>query len=261
MKVGLAQFDIIWEKKEENRKNAELIMEQARKGQVELLIFPEMTLTGFSMNTAQVGERFEESSTLSFFKECSVRYQMAIIFGWVEKTEDGYYNKLTVVADGEILLDYKKIHPFSCGKESFFYQAGSEVSVADYKGLKRLGFICYDLRFPESLQAVSDVAEAIVVIANWPRDRVKQWEALLRARAIENQCYIFGVNRIGSGNGCIYEESTIAFDPLGEALSDPTKKEPLQIIEVSAEVVKSIRKQFPFKQDRKPELYRNFYAK
>ena len=126
-------------------------------------------------------------------------------------------------------------------------------------GMELSGFVCYDLRFPEIFQAVSDRADMILVIANWPKERALHWETLLRARAIENQCYIIGVNRTGKGNGLEYMESSMAFDPSGERLTKAHSKAELMVVDVEPDKVAKIRKAFPFKKDRQLELYESFY--
>lgn len=261
MKVGLTQMDIVWEDKEKNMEKAGKLMEQAAKQDVELLVFPEMTLTGFTMNTDLAGEEMLFSPTLRFFKEASRKYHMAVAFGYVEDFGEEYYNKLMIVSEGRILYDYDKIHPFNYSEEGRHYIGGHEVKTAMLKGMELSGFVCYDLRFPEIFQAVSGHADMILVIANWPKDRILHWETLLRARAIENQCYIVGVNRAGRGNGLEYTESSMAFDPLGERLTKAHSKSELMIVDVAPEKVKQVREIFPFKEDRQMELYESFYSK
>lgn len=261
MKVGLTQMDIIWENKEKNMEKARKLMEQAVKQGVDLLVFPEMTLTGFTMNTALAGEEMLFSPTLRFFKETSRQYHMAMAFGFVEDFGEEYYNKLIVVSEGRIIYDYDKIHPFNYGEEGKHYIGGHEVKTTNLQHVELSGFVCYDLRFPEIFQAVSGHADMIMVIANWPKERILQWETLLRARAIENQCYIIGVNRVGKGNGLEYIESSMAFDPMGERLTKAHSRSELMVVEVDADKVKQIRGQFPFKEDRQVELYETFYTK
>lgn len=261
MKVGLTQMDIVWEDKEKNMEKAEKLMEQAVKQGVELLVFPEMTFTGFTMNTALAGEEMLFSPTLRFFKENSRKYHMAMAFGFVEDFGEEYYNKLMIVSEGRVVYDYDKIHPFNYGEEGRHYIGGHEVKTVNLKAMEISGFVCYDLRFPEIFQAVSGQADMILVIANWPKDRILHWETLLRARAIENQCYIIGVNRTGKGNGLEYIESSMAFDPMGERLTKAHSKSELMVVEVDADKVKQIRKRFPFKEDRQIELYETFYTK
>ena len=261
MKVGLTQMDIVWEDKEKNMEKVRKLVEQAAGQKVDLLVFPEMTLTGFTMNTALAGEEMLFSPTLRFFKDLSKKYNMAIAFGYVEDFGGEYYNKLMVVSEGRIIYDYDKIHPFNYGEEGRHYIGGHEIKMAVLKDMEISGFVCYDLRFPEIFQAVSDRSQMILVIANWPKERVLHWETLLRARAIENQCYVIGVNRIGKGNGIEYVESSMAFDPLGERLTKAHSKSELMLIDVEADKVKEVRRQFPFREDRQVELYESFYTK
>ena len=261
MKVGLTQMDIIWEDKKKNMEKAKKLMEQAEKQNVDLLVFPEMTLTGFTMNTNLAGEEMLFSPTLRFFKEMSKKFHMALAFGFIEDFGEEYYNKLMIVSEGRIIYDYDKIHPFNYGDEGKHYIGGHEVKTTRLMDMELSGFVCYDLRFPEIFQAVSGQADMILVIANWPKERILHWETLLRARAIENQCYIIGVNRSGKGNNIEYMESSMAFDPLGERLTKPHSKSELMVVELETEKVKKIRRQYPFKQDRQVELYETLYTK
>lgn len=261
MKVGLTQMDIAWEDKQKNMEKVKKLAEQAAEQKVELLVFPEMTLTGFTMNTALAGEEMLFSPTLRFFKDLSKQYKMAMAFGYVEDFGGEFYNKFMLVSEGRILYDYDKIHPFNYGEEGQHYIGGHEVKTVILKDMEMSGFVCYDLRFPEIFQAVADSVQMILVIANWPKERVLHWETLLRARAIENQCYIIGVNRTGKGNGIEYMESSMAFDPLGERLTKAHSKSELMVVEVDGKKVKEVREQFPFRQDRQLELYESFYTK
>ncbi|MDE6626822.1 MAG: carbon-nitrogen family hydrolase [Lachnospiraceae bacterium] len=261
MRVGLTQMDIVWEDKEKNMVKAEKLMEQAAGQKVDLLVFPEMTLTGFTMDTVLAGEEMLFSPTLRFFKDASRKYHMAMAFGYVEDFGGEYYNKLMIVSDGRIVYDYDKIHPFTYGQEGEHYIGGHEVKSVLLKDMELSGFVCYDLRFPEVFQAVSEHADMILVIANWPKERMLHWETLLRARAIENQCYMIGVNRTGKGNGLEYGESSMAFDPMGDRLTKAHSKSELMVVDVEPERVRDIRKRFPFKADRQMELYEEFYTK
>lgn len=259
MKIGLTQMDIVWEDKEKNQKTVIKFLEKGKAQGLDLIVFPEMTLTGFTMNTEYAGEEILFSETLHFFKRLSVEYDMAIAFGYVEDFGKEYYNKLIIVSQGKIIYDYDKIHPFNYGEEGLHYIGGNEVKTAVLQNMRISGFVCYDLRFPEIFQAVSNQADLILVIANWPKERIAHWEALLKARAIENQCYIIGVNRIGEGNGITYTESSMAFDPLGERLTKAHSKAELMVVEVNPAHVKNVRGKYPFKKDRRIELYKGFY--
>lgn len=261
MKIGLTQMDIVWENKEKNMEKAKKLMEQASKQGVDLLIFPEMTLTGFTMHTALAGEEMLFSPTLKFFKEASKEYGLAIAFGFVEDFGGEYYNKFIIVSEGRIVYDYDKIHPFNYGEEGKHYIGGHEIKTTTLNQMRISGFVCYDLRFPDIFQAVADDADLIIVIANWPKERIAHWETLLRARAIETQCFVAGVNRVGKGNGLEYVESSMLFDPFGERLTKAHSKQELQVVTIDAETVTNIRKQYPFREDRKEELYETFYLR
>lgn len=256
IKVGLTQMDIVWEDKEQNQKTAERLMKQAVEQGVDLLVFPEMTLTGFTMNTECASEDMAHSASLAFFRKKSLELHLAVIFGLVIKEEGKCYNRLVCVSEGEVCYTYDKIHPFSYGEESQHYIGGDKVSVGRMKEMNLSGFVCYDLRFPEIFQAVADRVEVIFVIANWPKERLLHWETLLPARAVENQCYVVGVNRTGSGNGEEYVPSSVAFSPLGERLTKAGDTAELLIVELDVNQVKRVREQFPFRQDRREELYR-----
>lgn len=259
MKIGLTQMDIVWEDKEANMAKVRKLIGQAAEKDVDMLVFPEMTLTGFTMNTELAGEEMLFSQTLRFFKDMSAEYDMALMFGFVEDFGGEYYNKLMVAAGGRIIYEYDKIHPFNYSEEGEHYIGGHEVKVAEYKDINFAGFVCYDLRFPEIFQAIADKVDVIYVIANWPKERILHFETLLRARAIENQCYIIGVNRIGKGNGIEYVESSMAFDPIGERLTKAHSKSEIMVVDIEGDVVSEIRTKYPFRQDRQVELYKSLY--
>lgn len=259
MKIGLGQLDIVWENKKQNQIKCEQMLKEAKKNSVDLLIFPEMTLTGFSMNTNVIGENFEASDTIAFFQKKSIEYQMAIVFGYVEKTDKKALNRLVFIDRGSILIHYAKIHPFSFGEENLYYQCGNTLGQCVFGDFHMSTFICYDLRFPELFQACSKKSEVMVVIANWPQTRVEHFRALLKARAIENQCYVIGVNRVGEGKGLIYEGSSGIYDPYGQLITKETNSEQLIIGEIEKNIVINCRKEFPQQNDKRFSLYCSLY--
>lgn len=256
MKIGLCQLDIAWENKEENRLKVEKFVKQAYLERIELLLFPEMTLTGFSMNitrTAEVG-----GETFEFFKELASQYKMNLGFGWVKAVQSKAQNHYSIVsAKGELLSDYIKIHPFSYGGEDKFFVPGNDVSCFSIDGIKMSTFLCYDLRFPEIFQAISNEVEIIVIAANWPEARREHWRSLLRARAIENQVYIIGVNCVGSKGGLSYSGDSMVIDPEGCVLHEIENQESLVPIDFLRDRVKDYRKAFPIKADRRVNLYKS----
>ncbi len=182
------------------------------------------------------------------------------MFGYIEERENNYYNMLELTDGREILMKYAKIHPFSYGEESMHYCGGDSIVYACIHDICVGGFICYDLRFPEVFQISSRKNELICVIANWPESRIEHWKTLLQARAIENQCYIVGINRTGEGNGLYYPMSSMAFDPCGKRIDykevNSESESTLLYADIKAETVRQYRKEFPVKEDRRENLYR-----
>lgn len=263
--VALSQLDIVWEDKQANYAKADCLAQAAFDAGAHLLLLPEMCFTGFSMHTAQTAEDYPYE-TVTVMKKLSEKYPgLAIGFGFAGRTlSDAVFNCMEVVQDGASLMHYKKLHPFTFGEEGKHFTAGSELTSFSLGSMKLAGFICYDLRFPEVFQISSKECGFIFVIANWPRERALHWRVLLQARAIENQCYIAGVNRIGEGGGLVYEPGSIAFDPLGNPLSGTfhqtgSGEEGFFLVEMDAEAVKQAREGFPLKADRREKLYAEWY--
>lgn len=271
LRVGITELDIVWENKEETKKRCIDIMEEAKAQGVELLVFPEMTLVGFTMNPEAYAESYMDGKipdSISFFMKNSRKYNMAIAFGYIEASmadkspvfddsrEKIYENKLALVKGDNLVLDYAKIHPFSYSGEDKIYHAGDTLCQAKVKDMVIGGYICYDLRFPEIFTSVRERYNTILVIANWPEGRVAQWEALLKARAIENQAYIIGVNRVGQDKGNNYVSSSHLFDCYGTELAKRVSDN-LLIGDISSTFINQARECFPQGNDRRCELYRS----
>jgi omega-amidase len=258
VKLALAQLDIIWEDKLKNKEAALQFITYAVTEKVDMILFPEMALTGFSMNTSLTGENNNE--TLEFFKEMSSKFNIYIGFGYVEGTSCSK-NKYSVVSpQGTELVNYTKIHPFSFGEETKFYESGNEINLFNALDFTIAPFICYDLRFPEIFQMASRTATLITVAANWPTQRREHWITLLKARAIENQCYIAGINRVGKGNGLNYSGDSMIIDPLGNIISSLYMEEGLIIADICQDEVTEIRENFKLKEDRKETLYYKMFS-
>lgn len=266
MKIGLAQADIVWEDKNANMKKYEKFLRLAKENDIDLIIFPEMSLTGFSMNVNAISE--ENGETQDWVKTMSEAYRLYIGIGYARKCCDKYYNDfITASPDGTIVSHYSKIHPFSFGFEAQYYAGGDDISFFELRDFTVSPFICYDLRFPEIFQIASRKATLITVAANWPVSRREQWSILLKARALENQCYIAGVNRAGYGGGLTYTGDSVIVDPLGniinesyislegKCLSEPVNGEALITGTIHRAAVDKIRRTFPLKKDRKEDLY------
>jgi omega-amidase len=257
MKIALVSLDPKWEDKSSNillcEKNIRLALENSCK----MVIFPEMTLTGFSMNVDLVAENPDDSKSFRFFQRLA-KEGIFVVFGMALKREERVTNNLIVISpNGDILANYAKIHPFSYSQEDKFYDAGTELGIVLLENIKIGMTICYDLRFPEIYQGLSKTVSIIVNIANWPKERIDHWNTLIRARAIENQVYMIGVNRIGvDGNDQLYEASSMIIDPDGREVLSSRIGENIDLYEVDPGRVGLVRKTFPFKEDRNIELYK-----
>ncbi len=249
MKIALAQTHIEWEAKMTNIAKAEkIISNQARDG-VSMILFPEMSFTGFSMNTTHTGEI--ELNTLSAIKAMAKKNKVSVGFGWVKKTEGKCQNVYTILNDeGEVISSYAKIHPFSYSGEDKYFVGGEKVVTYDVGGVPFSSFICYDLRFPEVFRAIADFVHAVIVPANWPAKRAEQWKTLLRARAIENQVYVFAVNCVGDMGGQYYSGDSCVINPDGKILQMLSNQEGVLSFEFEDDVEK-YRNEFPVLKDRK----------
>ncbi|WP_461205847.1 carbon-nitrogen family hydrolase [Clostridium sp. DL1XJH146] len=249
MKIAIAQTDIKFEEKIYNWEKAKEIVREAKNNKAELVAFPEMSFTGFSMNISETSEK--NCETLEFMKKCALENGIAIAAGWVNKCKDKAENHYSVVDKaGKIISDYVKIHPFTYGGEDEFFIAGDKITNVDFMGRKICTFICYDLRFPEIFRRVVDEADIIIIPANWPATRDTHWRSLLQARAIENQCYIVGVNCVGNQQNIHYCGSSCVINPNGVFLQIASEHESLFLVDIRDDVDK-YREEFPVLKDRK----------
>ena len=239
---GLNQ-DVVWENPVANFK---MIEEEFSNVQADIFLLPEMFTTGFSMRPERIADG--NQSTLNWMQRFA-SHKNAAICGSVSIMEQGkYFNRMYFVKPDGSYFQYDKRHLFSFSGEDKTYAQGKERIIAEYQGVRFLLQICYDLRFPVFSRNKNDYDVALYV-ANWPEKRVAAWEHLLKARAIENQAIVFGLNRIGTdGNGLYYPESSYAFFADGEQIS--TKKENLITAKIDLIQLQSFRKHYDFLRDR-----------
>ena len=259
MKIALGQLRLHWEDKERNLKRAESYLSLLAEKRVDLFCLPEMSLTGFSMNTDRTKESRKE--TVSCIQELAAAYGVAVGVGWVKDIGMRCENHYSIVTPDQEILDYAKLHPFSYSGEDAYFQGGESLPVCTYKGFTMGVQICYDLRFPEPFQILSKQADLIFVPANWPAKRRAHWQCLLKARAIENMSYVFGVNCAGEMGGQYYAGDSMGYAPDGSELpweavrlpdAVPEEKVLVFQVEKGADVY---REQFPIKEDRRDALY------
>lgn len=254
MKVALYQSEIIWENKEKNIEKLKEILRKLDGTEVDLILLPEMSFTGFSMNIEKTKEY--EDETIGLITELAKEHQTSIGFGWVKAVEEKAENHYSVICkNGEMISDYVKIHPFSYSGEDEKFIGGNDISYFCMENTTFSTFICYDLRFPEIFQIASEKADVIIIPANWPEKRRMHWKCLLQARAIENQVYILAVNCVGNIGDLKYSGDSCIITPNGDIVEKMEFTEGIIIKDISFDV-KNIRNDFPVKKDRREELYK-----
>lgn len=247
--TALLQVDLKWEDPQANRSlfSKEI---KALSDQVDLIILPEMFTTGFSMNAEKLAEK-NDGLSFNWMKEMA-GLKNAAITGSLIITENGkYYNRLFFVFPDGSFKSYDKRHTFSLAKEDRTYTAGNERLIVNYKGWKICPLICYDLRFPVWSRN-TEPYDLLIYVANWPEKRVAAWDALLKARAIENMSYCIGINRTGiDGSGHNYSGHSAAYNCLGENLTGEYRELPfVKEVGLEKDHVENTRKQLRFLQDR-----------
>ncbi len=251
MKLGLLQYNPVWEDKESNKQKILSFVEKAEE-KIDLLILPEMSLTGFTMNS----EKFAEGiggDTFRFFSALAVEKSFDVFVGIIERGKQKPFNTLLhISSSGKLVKLYRKVHPFSYSNENLYYNAGTKPVTTKIKKYQIGLSICYDLRFPELYRKYAKKRVHLIVdIANWPDTRIEHWRTLLKARAIENQCYVAGVNRVGNDPKLHYNGCTSFYDPMGNLLAEVVEEEKLLIVELNKNYVNEVREKFPFLNDIK----------
>ena len=246
MKIALCQSAIKYEDKNFNIDTAKGSIKLASECGDDMILFPEMSFTEFSMNTDKTKENNRE--TLAAMSDIAKKNHIAVGFGWVLDCGEKAKNMYTVLdKNGKILAEYAKIHPFSFAGEDRFFEGGKDICRFEYMGVKIGIAICYDLRFPYVFSADCDL---MLVPANWPKSRMDHWLALLKARAIENQFYIAGVNCTGVQDKTEYNGNSCVFDPNGEELVRLENSTGIIRTNIDIAWVQSVRLAFPVRQDR-----------
>jgi predicted amidohydrolase len=259
LSLTLIQSNLHWEDK---RANLEMFEEKINsiKVHTEIVVLPEMFSTGFSMKAAELAEPMD-GKTIQWMRRIAHSKKIILTGSVIIEEEGFFYNRLIwMLPDGQIGC-YNKRHLFAYAGEDRYYTPGSKRLIAAVNGWKINLMICYDLRFPVWNRLTSNNGETIpdeaqfeydlmIFVANWPDRRRHAWLTLLQARAIENQCYVAGVNRVGKdGLDNYYTGDSMVADPLGEILFHNKDQEDIHTITIDKSVVESIRKKLPFWKD------------
>ncbi|WP_312818441.1 amidohydrolase [Kaistella carnis] len=243
LKISGINLDISWKDKDANYHT---IQKAAQYISTDILLLPEMFATGFYMKPNEIADESEE--TLRWMKSLAHERQTAVCGSVAVKENDVFYNRMYFVEPNGTFYSYDKRHLFSYSGEDKTYTPGKEKVIVHYKGWRILLQVCYDLRFPVFTRN-NDNYDVILYVANWPKSRIDAWQTLLKARAIENQAYVFGLNRIGiDGNNLEYPESSYCYFADGTEVS--TTSENIISAEFTREKLENFREKFPFLSDR-----------
>ena len=251
MKVAAVQHDIVWEDAEATRAHVAPLIASAASSGARLVLLTEMFPVGFTMDAARVAEPVDGPST-EFLVTQAALHDVWLGGSLPEASPDGELpaNQFVLASPTGSVSRYAKRHPFSFGGEHEHYRAGSSTITVDVDGVRVTPFVCYDLRFADVFWDVAADTDLYVVVANWPDARRHHWQALLLARAIENQAYVAGVNRVGTGGGLTYAGDSVIVDPMGTVLAHAGATESVICAEVDPAVVTDVRARFPFLADR-----------
>jgi predicted amidohydrolase len=251
MKVAIVQHDIVWEGAAATQAHVAPMVAKAAADGARLIVLSEMFATGFSMHPERIAED-EGGPSEQFLLAAAAEHDAYLVASVAQRGADGRYRNNGIVAapDGAVRR-YAKIHPFSYAGEHEHYDAGDRHLTVDVDGFRLSVFVCYDVRFADEFWVLADDTDGYVVVANWPDTRREHWRALLRARAIENQAYVIGVNRVGTAKSLVYVGDSAVIDPLGEVLAECPDGEAVVTVEIDPATVAHTRRSLPFLPDRR----------
>ncbi|MEP7021829.1 MAG: nitrilase-related carbon-nitrogen hydrolase [Pseudonocardiales bacterium] len=251
MKVAAIQHDIMWEDAAATRSHVTPMIAQAAASGARLVALTEMFATGFSMQPDRIAED-EGGPTETFLLAEARAHDVNIVASIAQRGPDGNFRNNAVLATPTGTVHrYAKIHPFTYAGEHERYTPGEQHVTVDVEGLRVTLFVCYDLRFADEFWVRAADTDLYVVPANWPEPRREHWRTLLRARAIENQAYVMGINRVGAVKDLNYVGDSAIIDPHGRTLAEASVGEAVLVADVTSQSVVSDRRDFPFLADRR----------
>lgn len=253
------QLNIVFGDPKQNMEKAEAWLAKAAAEHCSLAVLPELWTTGYDLTRLNEIADEEGKAVLAFLKMQAKKHQLQIIGGSIAKrTQNGVRNTMYVVnKNGELIHEYSKLHLFQLMDEHVYFQPGEDEPLFLLDGEQAASFICYDIRFPEWLRKpVLQGAKVLFVVAEWPLPRLGHWQTLLKARAIENQCYIIACNRSGKDPHNHFAGHSMIIDPWGTILSEGSEGEELVTGEVDLNDIQAIRQRIPVFDDRRPDFYK-----
>jgi predicted amidohydrolase len=251
VRVAAIQHDIVWEDRAATLARVGPMVESAAASGARLVLLTEMFSVGFSMAADRISEDADGPSTAFLLKhaEASGAWVGASVPARLPSASRPS-NVFTLAAPNGDVHRYAKVHPFSYAGEHEHYEAGTEVMTVEIDGVRVTPFVCYDLRFADGFWDAGPTTDVFVVVANWPSVRRHHWTTLLRARAIENQAFVVGVNRVGDGDGLEHAGDSQIIDPMGEVLVSAAGVETILVADLDPALVTETRARFPFINDR-----------
>lgn len=242
------QFDIVWKNKEENLAYLNREFEKLENNNLDLVVLPEMFQTGFCFDKI-LAENYHSSQTIIWLKNWALQLETTIMASLMVEENGMIFNRLVVVSKNDQIKHYDKRHLFSMSNEPQHFSAGNEKLIFEVNGWRICPMICYDFRFPVWVRN-TEKYDVLVFVANWPQRRSMHWEKLLEARAIENQCYVVGINRIGDdGNGVYHDGRSAIINPLGEKIIQKINASGQLIAQLNKHDLEEIRLNMPFLND------------
>lgn len=246
MKIVILQTDIVWADPAANVKKADEIL--SRYENVDLFVLPEMFSTGFCTKPEGIAEK-NGSKALEWMKSTAQAKHCAIAGSIALEDKEKYYNRFYFVHPGGTVEWYDKRHLFAYGGEHKQFTAGSKRLIVNYRGVRFLLQICYDLRFPVWSRNRNDY-DVAVYVASWPTSRVEAWKLLLKARAVENQCYVVGVNRVGKDPDCEYSGGSAVISPYGKVIAECEDNTACEaVVDIDMDELEAFRQKFPVLND------------
>ncbi|MFD0941390.1 nitrilase family protein [Pedobacter boryungensis] len=249
LKITVFQAYLFWENIDKNLQNISLRLSSGVREKTDLIVLPEMFNTGFTMKAEEMAEEMT-GKTIQWLQKTAENYDCAITGSLIIKENGKFYNRMIWMLPTGDYQYYDKHHLFGLGDEDANYTAGEKQLIVELKGWKIRLAVCYDLRFPVWLRNKNAEYDILLLVASWPDKRSAHWRTLIHARAIENQSYVIGVNRVGhDGNQVYHSGHSMCIDPYGNTIYYKPEDEDLYTFSINYPDLEKVRRQFPFLKD------------
>jgi omega-amidase len=259
LKVALIQTDIVYGNPTKNYENMKSKIRLAASNGTDVVVLPELWTTGYDLTRLDEIADQEGKESQTFLANLAKEHNVHIIGGSVAKESNGDVTNTMYVVNrsGKVVKEYSKAHLFRLMDEEKYLIEGKEPGGFQLENINCAGVICYDIRFPEWIRThMLEEAKVLFVVAEWPKQRIDHWRALLVSRAIENQCFVIACNRIGSDPKNAFGGHSIIIGPWGDVIAEANEEETILIGEIDVDEVERVRNTIPIFSDRRPDLYK-----